>query len=556
MVYWEHRFGDAWRLWAKRDRGLRIVSSAVGLAALCILLVPFLVTAGMGIFEPHPVTPSFGAGDSGAAALGDLDNDNDLDVVVANNGVETVWLNDGAGSFTAHPTTPSFGAGDSLDAVLGDIDEDGDLDAIIVNLDGEAETVWLNDGGGNFGAHPTTPSFGAGYSFRAELGDLDNDDDLDVVVANADSQTVWLNDGGGNFSAHPVTPSFSAEDSSFDVALGDIDGDGDLDALVASPFGNEVETVWLNDGVGNFSAHPTTPTFGAGGSLGITLGDFDSDTDLDAVVANARGNEAETVWLNDGAGNFSAHPTVPSFGAGESYNTALGDLDNDGDLDAVVANAYNQAETVWLNDGSGGFSAHPTTPSFGAQTSYDVALGDLDGDNDLDAIVANYVVMSGGREIKEPETVWLNSGTASVQLAGFYAISQGDYILLGWETISEQDNQGFNVLRGTSANAPAEQLNEALIPSQAPDSSEGFGYEWIDAQVQQGTTYYYWLEDVDVGGRVTRHGPVSATIEAPTALTINGIEATKGSRAHWGMVGAMGLVLTLLGARTWRRRLA
>lgn len=55
----------------------------------------------------------------------------------------------------------------------------------------------------------------------------------------------------------------------------------------------------------------------------------------------------------------------------------LGDLDGDGDLDAVVANASAQAETVWLNDGSGSFTAHLTTPSFGAQESRAMALGDL-----------------------------------------------------------------------------------------------------------------------------------------------------------------------------------
>ncbi len=82
-------------------------------------------------------------------------------------------------------------------------------------------------------------------------------------------------------------------------------------------------------------------------------------------------------------------PTTPSFGAGDSYGVALGDLDGDGDLDALVANSIGEAETVWRNDGTGSFSAHPTTPSFGAGISEDVALGDLDGDGDLDAVVAN-----------------------------------------------------------------------------------------------------------------------------------------------------------------------
>ncbi|MGH9224535.1 MAG: FG-GAP repeat domain-containing protein [Acidimicrobiales bacterium] len=80
---------------------------------------------------------------------------------------------------------------------------------------------------------------------------------------------------------------------------------------------------------------------------------------------------------------------------------ALGNLDGDTDLDAVVVNGFGGAETVWLNNGSASFGAHPTTHSFGAGASHDVALGDLDGDNHLDAVIAN--------EFPEAETVRMNA---------------------------------------------------------------------------------------------------------------------------------------------------
>jgi hypothetical protein len=134
-----------------------------------------------------------------------------------------------------------------------------------------------------------------------------------------------------------------------DVALGDVDGDGDLDALVAND-NDAAQEVYLNDGAGVFSAHPISPTFGAGNSRDLALGDVDGDGDLDALVANDYG-AAQEVYLNDGAGVFSAHPISPTFGAGASMDVALGDVDGDGDLDALVANV-SAAQTVWLNRNS------------------------------------------------------------------------------------------------------------------------------------------------------------------------------------------------------------
>ncbi|HEX8681119.1 MAG TPA: FG-GAP-like repeat-containing protein [Ardenticatenaceae bacterium] len=396
-------------------RTLSIKASGALTVLVALLLLPLAAYAGTGVFTPHPVTPSFGSGNSQGVALGDMDGDQDLDAVVANlTEGETVWLNNGAGSFTPHPTTPDFEAGNSQDVALGDLDGDGDLDAIFAidnGSQGGPETVWLNDGAGNLTAHPTTPTFGAEGSMAVALGDLDGDQDLDAVVANYyyQPETVWLNDGAGNFSPHPTIPTFFDNSLSQDVALGDLDGDGDLDAVLAEASGNGPEAVALNDGTGGFTLHPATPRFGANDSYDVALGDIDGDQDLDALIANLGNFDSpgyewhETVWLNDGAGNFTAHPTTPHFGGEYSEALALSDIDGDADLDAVAANtASTSAETVWLNDGAGNFTAHPTTPTFGAGNSADIALGDLDGDGDPDAVVANYE--------GEAETVWLNNG--------------------------------------------------------------------------------------------------------------------------------------------------
>ncbi len=86
-----------------------------------------------------------------------------------------------------------------------------------------------------------------------------------------------------------------------------------------------------------------------------------------------------------------------SLGSSWSHGVSLGDLDGDGDLDAFVANVSGQANRVWLNDGKGTFTSGQT---LGNSSSFGAALGDMDGDGDLDAFVAN----------KGANIVWLNNG--------------------------------------------------------------------------------------------------------------------------------------------------
>ncbi len=142
---------------------------------------------------------------------------------------------------------------------------------------------------------------------------------------------------------------------------------------------------------------------------------------------------------------------------------------------------------------------------------------------------------------------------AAVLLSSFEAAAMGADILVTWETVSEEQNLGFNLYRSLSPDAPEAQLNAELIPSQAPGSGQGFAYEWRDAQVEVGVTYYYWLEAVDFGGMTAMNGPVSAIIEAPTAVTLGSLQTGSGEEAPYG---AMLLLAAVGGSMVWvgRRR--
>jgi hypothetical protein len=113
----------------------------------------------------------------------------------------------------------------------------------------------------------------------------------------------------------------------------------------------------------------------------------------------------------------------------------------------------------------------------------------------------------------------------AVGLASFDAMPAGGSVLVTWETAMEINNVGFNLYRGETLDGPYTKLNESLIPSQSPGSSVGAEYVWLDEAVEAGVTYYYKLEDVEVGGKSTFHGPISTSAQAPTAVSVAGIDA-------------------------------
>jgi hypothetical protein len=97
-----------------------------------------------------------------------------------------------------------------------------------------------------------------------------------------------------------------------------------------------------------------------------------------------------------------------------------------------------------------------------------------------------------------------------IELASFAATPKSAEVILQWETESEIDNAGFNLYRSASENGEYIKINDSLIPAQG-SSTQGASYEFVDTDVKNRKTYYYKLEDIDLNGTATMHGPVSAT---------------------------------------------
>ncbi|MEZ4769567.1 MAG: hypothetical protein R2844_14195 [Caldilineales bacterium] len=143
-----------------------------------------------------------------------------------------------------------------------------------------------------------------------------------------------------------------------------------------------------------------------------------------------------------------------------------------------------------------------------------------------------------------------------ITLASFDAASQADHVLVTWETASELENSGFNLYRTGTAEPPTAADLLAYVPSQGPGSAQGFFYSHQDYDVTAGQSYWYWLEDVDLYGTATMHDPVSVVFNAPTAVTLSGLEAGAGRPAAvawpW-LLAAVIAALAVAGALHLRR---
>jgi len=97
-----------------------------------------------------------------------------------------------------------------------------------------------------------------------------------------------------------------------------------------------------------------------------------------------------------------------------------------------------------------------------------------------------------------------------INLSSFTATPKFSKVIIQWSTEAEIDNAGFNIYRSETEDGNYIKINDSLIPAQG-SSTQGASYEFTDTNVQNRKTYYYKLEDIDLSGKSTMHGPVKAT---------------------------------------------
>lgn len=298
---------------------------------------------------------------------------------------------------------PASGNVSSL--AFADMNGDDLLDIIAGTYNG-ANEVWL-------GRDPVPPGepyylvypFGQAddRTWALAVGDVNGDAARDVVTGNWNQPLhVYFGDGLGHVGGSPEAEQSlgSSQACIMDIALGDADGDGDLDIVAVRD--RQPILVYFNDGTGHFSeenvyevAPQITPTHYSS----LVFVDLDKDTDLDIVAGSWLPRDLNYVFLNDGTGRFGASPeSIKSFGSAQIsvWDLDAGDVDGDFFPDIATASMTytplaGQQNTIYLNDGSGGFGGVDREINIGAGDDLTrcIHLMDVEEDGDLDVVTAN-----------------------------------------------------------------------------------------------------------------------------------------------------------------------
>ncbi|MXV77149.1 CRTAC1 family protein [Candidatus Poribacteria bacterium] len=382
----------------------------------------------------------------------DYDGDGDLDIYLVNGAIQTdnqreitphnvLYRNNGDGTFT--DVTEIAGVGSTeygIGAAVGDYDNDGDIDLYVTNF-GE-DQLYQNNGDGTFIDVTKKAKVGnQKWGTSAAFADVDNDGFLDIYVANyadynpkkdikceergvhvycgphaypAVHDTFFKNSGDGAFT--DVSELYRPPDlmpmHGLGITFGDYDGDGDIDLYVANDqdpnflFQNDAKKSFLEIALISGVCYNDMGKEEAG--MGTDFGDYNNDAQLDLTVSNYQ-TETNTVYQNHDK-DFFVDNTIAS-GIAEVTHGYLGwgikffDYDNDGYQDIFVANghlmdniamlekhvSYPQRNLLFRNLGDGTY-ANVISDADGLslkKVSRGAAFGDYDNDGDLDILVTN-----------------------------------------------------------------------------------------------------------------------------------------------------------------------
>ncbi len=320
-----------------------------------------------------------------------------------------------------------------------DYDHDGDLDVYLINgaktpgsiIEEIPRNHLFENRNGLFVDVTEHAGVGdRGYGMGMCVGDFDADGFLDIFVSNFGRDRMYRNTGKGQFEEVSEQVGLAGDRWGTSCAFGDLDGDGDLDLYVANyadfrfehnpRCGDEAQGLWsycrparfdgqtdylyINNGEGKFEDQSLKRGISIDHDdrgFGVVLSDIDDDGDLDILVAND--GSANRLYINNGNGFFDDRGLASGFGynrngqAESGMGLCLGDTNGDGLMDPAVSNYSFETNTLYLNRGSLFFEDSTSWTGMADMSYLPVGWGiqylDYDSDGDLDLAVVNGHVM-------------------------------------------------------------------------------------------------------------------------------------------------------------------
>jgi hypothetical protein len=436
----------------------------------------------------------------GNIAVADIDNDGDQDLLVSGSnvdssssfsGITALYKNNGFGLFTEVMTSPL--PNNILEFKFGDLDNDNDEDLMVVGGNASlVSSLYFNDGQGNYSLDTTPSIFTEVRKGSLDFADVDLDGDLDVLLCGEvydissspsiyNTAKLYLNNGNGTFVEN-LNTTFAGVDYGV-VVFVDADNDNDPDVLIGGNETSQLSTVklYLNSNSGTFTLASGMP-FDSTTIGSISVADLENDGDADILISYQ--NDTSKIYTNNGSAIFSELSNV-NIGLYSIGLSSFADLNGDKKQEIIITGATGGSTvktSIYGNQGNNGFQK---IDSLLGVYGGSIGVVDLDNDMDNDIIIGGNVNNWGG--ISSSTRVYINNlkrGYDTVATCNTYTWIDGN-------TYTSSADSIYFVLDGGSLsgcdsvvtlNLSILEFSDSIVQSGFDLSAEenGVTYQWLD----------------------------------------------------------------------------